>query len=593
MCTFMKSFFTRTDKENIVHGAMIIALFSVISKVLGLFRYTLLAAYFGTGPIAESYYAAFRIPDFIYNALVLGALSTAFIPVFLEVYHNKKREKGAIVLQDLAVEASEEGLSSVNFDLQKQISQAAVIPTPRIKKWWRWGKGKEFFQEKFESSHWHLTNALITSILIVLVFVVGIVWLFTPFLVERMVPGFDENRLSVTIHLTRIMLLSPIIFGVSNIMSAVLQAFKRFTLFALAPVFYNIGIIIGIVLLYPAMGPVGLAWGVVLGALLHLGIQLPAVVKLGYRISFILWWQVKEVKKVLRLILPRAFALSANQINHLVSTFLASSLTAGSLVVFYNAYDIEILPVSLVAVSFAVSSFPTLGELFINKNNEEFRVVLCSVLQKVLILMIPLTLFMILLRAHIVRLILGYGVYDWDATVRTLNVLGILAISLVPQGIVPVLARACYAREDTRSPVIITVVSMIINIVCALILVPRYELLGLALSFTIAAIIHAGFLAAVVEHTVQGVITLHTLKIVAVYSSAAIIASSALYISLQIVGDILGTEKVWKLFVQSGISFLVGCCAYGFILLFLRDPLVLSVREHLKKRLGLVLKKVF
>lgn len=563
----MKFLFTNLSKrQSVASGAITIALFSIVSKLLGLIRHTLIASQFGTGPIAESFFAAFRIPDFLFNALVLGALSTAFIPVFLDLFTNKKLSK-TTVPQDLSTDASEESLVSANIDYSR---------------WKLFKKLTQFTASPKDTPHFDLTNAFLNLLLIVLAVSAGFLWIITPALTQKLVPGFDEERLSLTISFTRIMLISPILFGVSNVMSSSLQAFKRFTAFALAPVLYNAGIIFGIVVLYPLVGAIGLAWGVVIGALFHLLAQLPGMTQLGFHWRLVFPWQVAGAKRVLRLILPRALALSANQINQMINTMLASTLVAGSVVVFYNAYDIEVLPVSLFAVSIGVSSFPVLGELYLQKKRNEFREVLTVITSRVLLIMLPLTVFMILLRAQIVRLILGYGLYNWDATRRTFTVFGILCVSLIAQGLIPIFARAFYAKEETKTPVIIGVLAIILNILLAVGFSRHFALLGLAIAFSVSSILHCAALAVMLEHRLKGLLTKTLLKNFVLYTVSALIAGFALYITLYLVDALTGTTRVWALATQAGVAFIVGGAVYSVLLFVAGEETIEDIIARMK-----------
>jgi len=567
-------------KNSISSGAIIIALFTILSKILGLLRYSLIAAKFGTGPIADAYMAAFRIPDFIYNILILGALSTAVIPVFLDLYHKKKQVKNkAETPQDLGVESSEEGLASVNIDHHAQI-ESLTISAQKI---WQRLKNFVIIKPKTQEKHWDLISSLLNTLLLLLIIVAGIVFIFVPNIVPWLVPGFDLERTRLTIRFTRIILLSPIIFAVSNLMGSVLQAFRRFLVFALAPVLYNIGIIIGILVFYPWFGSSGLAFGVVLGVILHLLVQFPWVCALGFSWRPIFAWQVKEVRRVLRLILPRALALSGNQVNHLVNTWLASQLMAGSVVIFYNAYDLEILPIGLVAVSLAVASFPVLGEYFIQKNDQAFEKTLLRLIRIVLLIMIPLSLFMFLLRAQIVRLVLGYGKYNWTDTVRTLNVFGVFCLSLVPQALVPVFSRAFYARENTKTPVIISLFCIAFNIILALFLVKYYALYGLAMAFSTSSLLQALLLWFCLSKNFKALFSSRLLISIFKFSIAALGAGFILYFKLYLLANFFGNNRVWSLFLQSLLSFIIGVLIYFSLLWILKEQFFLEFFKKFKK----------
>lgn len=576
----MRGIFTFLSKSHSLKtGVIVIAVFSIISKLLGLLRYSLIAAHFGTGAIADSYIAAFRIPDFIYNAVVFGALSVAFIPVFLDLYEKGKRREDQP--QDLSVEQTEEGFSSVNVDFQSQVVALFAAPLkifrdPKITlRSPRRSAVASGDPAPTSELHFELTNALLTILTLAVIIAGAAAWIFAPRLVSALVPGFDDERLALTISMTRVMLVSPLIFCVSNIIGSVLQAFQRFAFFALAPVFYNIGIIFGILALYPILGPIGLAWGVVLGAFLHLLVQIPGFAKTGFRFRLTFGSRRAGVRRVLKAMIPRAIALSGGQVNQLANTFLASALPAGSVVVFYNAYDLETLPVSFIAVSLAVASFPVLGRLFAQGKYDDFRRVFTTSLKHVLRVMVPLTIFLILLRAQAVRLTLGYGLYNWSDTVRTLETFGILAASLVPQSVIPLLARAFYAREKTAVPVCASLLAIGVNIALAFALSPRYGLLGLAAAFSISSYLHALALAFEFEREMGGVLLNRGLWIPLLrFCFAAIFSGMMLYTVLHVASLLVGTDRVWSLSVQAALALVIGSGSYILLLWIFGDEVV-------------------
>ena len=296
--------------NTVAGGALIIAFFSFLSKLLGLFRERLIAHNFGASELSDIYYASFRLPDLIFNTLVLGALTSAFIPVFQKVWSKNKKE-GLI-----------------------------------------------------------LANSVLNFFILLIGFLIIIAFIFTPQIVPFLFPGFNEWQLGQSIILTRVMLLSVIFFVASNIIGGVLNSWKKFFSFSLAACFYNIGIIIGIVYFYPLFGLIGLAYGVLIGAILHLLIQLPEVFKNNYRYSFVLKFN-SSFKRILKLMIPRTIGLAASQINLVVITMIASTLAVGSIAIFNLANNLQSLPVSLFAVSLAVAVFPTFTQA-INNNDRNY-----------------------------------------------------------------------------------------------------------------------------------------------------------------------------------------------------------------------------
>ncbi|MFH1890007.1 MAG: murein biosynthesis integral membrane protein MurJ [Candidatus Kuenenbacteria bacterium] len=439
---------------SITGGAIIIAVFSVASKMLALFRDRLLASGFGAGDILDAYYAAFKLPDLIFNTLVLGALSAAFIPVFIALKNKSAQSNGAM----------EQWSNQIN--------------------------------------HWQMSSAVMNIIFLAMLVLGVVFFVLAKPLMGLIAPGFIGEKLELAASMTRIMLISILFFGISNVLSGILQATKRFMMFALAPVMYNAGIIFGIVFLVGRMGPVGLAWGVVVGAGLHLAVQLPSVIRAGFKWQPVLFLKEKAVKKIGKLMLPRTLGLAVGQINQLVITIIGSTLIAGSIAVFNLAFNLASVPVSVFAISFAVASFPALSESAAKKDKEKFVLQLSRTVRKILYLIIPVSVFMIALRAQTVRLILGSGAFDWRATVFTADTLGYFCISLFAQGLVPVLARAFYARHDTKTPVIAGLFSVGVNILLSLVLSRTMGVMGLALSFSISSILNVILLAVILKYRV-------------------------------------------------------------------------------------------
>lgn len=417
-------------QTTILGGAIIIGTSQVVSRVLGLLRERLLASTYGAGDTLDVYYAAFKIPDFIFNIIVLGALSSAFVPVFLE-YWNKDREES-----------------------------------------------------------FRIANSLLNIILLALLVFGIIVFLFTDWLVPLVAVGFDSAKKEITAQLVRIMYLGVLFFGASNIVSGILHSFRRFVAFSLAPILYNLGIIFGIIFLVPSYGIYGLAYGVALGALLHLVVQLPSVFKTGYHYQALVDLNLKGVKRIGKLMIPRALGLGVTQVNQIIITTIASTLAVGSVAVFNLANNLQYFPISVFGVSLALSAFPVFSQAFNENNKNKFIVHFSQTFRRVLFLIIPTSILILLLRAQIVRLVLGAGNFDWEDTILTAQTLGFFSLSLFAQSLIPMLARSFYAFQDTKTPVIISIVSMVLSVIGSLILVPFMGVLGLALAFSIASLIN-------------------------------------------------------------------------------------------------------
>ncbi|NTW27428.1 MAG: murein biosynthesis integral membrane protein MurJ [Candidatus Moranbacteria bacterium] len=415
-------FLKEKPTQSVVAAAFIISLAGVASRVLGLFRDRILAGQFGAGDTLDAYYAAFRIPDLIYNLMIVGALSAAFIPVFTELIAKDNEEEA-----------------------------------------WKLSSGILSLQILFTG---------IVSIILVI---------FAPQLMHLVTPGYHDAKMDLTVTLTRIMFLSPFLLGISGILGGALVSFKKFLIYSLAPIFYNAGIIVGALFLVKPFGPAGLAWGVVLGALLHLLIQYPAVKFSGFHFKpmFFDAWKNHSVRKVIKLMIPRTLTIAVSQINFTIITIFASTLSAGSLAVFNFANNIQSGPLGLFGVSFAIAVFPTLSALSAKNEQDKFVNAFSRTFRQILFFVIPLSMFLFVLRAQTVRVLLGTGKFNWDNTILTFQVLGLMAISLFAQSLLPLLTRAFYAIQNTKTPLYIAIVSEAINISAVVFFLRKGMVLGL------------------------------------------------------------------------------------------------------------------
>jgi len=420
-----------SSSRSILNATFLVASLGLVSRFLGLIRDRVLASKFGAGDTLDIYYAAFKIPDLIFNLLILGALSAAFIPVF-----------------------------------------ASLISQDRLKEAWK------------------LVNKLISLAALVLILAVGIIFFFAPNLISWLVFGFDENKQQLTVILTRIMLISPILLGFSGIFGGILNSYKKFLFYSLAPIFYNVGIIVGAVFLVEIFGVKGLAYGVILGAFLHLSIQIPEVIRCGFKFKLDFKFKDDNLKKVITLMIPRTMGLAVVQVNLLIVTILASTLESGSLAVFNLANNIQSVPLGIFGISFAVVTFPSLTCFWAQKKTKEFVESFSSTFEKIIFFIIPTSIIFILLRAQLVRIILGAGRFDWTDTILTFQALGIFSLSLFAQSLIPLLTRSFFAIHNTKTPFLIGLFSEAVNLILALILIQKYQIIGLVWAFSIATIIN-------------------------------------------------------------------------------------------------------
>lgn len=422
------------ESKTITGAALLLGAASLASRFLGVLRDRVLAGEFGAGDTLDVYYAAFRIPDLIFNLLILGALSAGFIPIF---------------------------------------TAALTAQTDAGKK-----------------EAWNIANGVINIVGVALFLLCGLFVFLSPRIIPVITPGFDAEKMSLTVTMTQIVMLSPIFLGLSNILGGILQSFKRFFVYSLAPIFYNVGIIVGALFFTQWWGIYGLAFGVVLGAVAHMLIQAPAVWQLGFRYRWIFDFANSSVRKIGKLMIPRTLGLAVSQVNLVVMTVIASTLVPGSLAVFNLANNLQYFPVGIIGISFAIAAFPLLGEFVAAGRKEEIVKSFSHTARQILFFIVPASVLFLVLRAQIVRVIFGSGSFDWEDTILTADTLAFFVVSLFAQALIPLLARFFYALQDTKTPFLIGLASVGVNILAAIFLVKPWGVAGLAMAFSAASVLN-------------------------------------------------------------------------------------------------------
>lgn len=503
-------------------GAILISVFSVLSKVLGLLRDRMLASHFGAGEIMDSYFAAFRIPDFIFNSLILGALASAFVPVFIKL--SKQDEKYAI----------------------------------------------------------KVSNSILNIITIILSVLCLVAFLNVDTLVKFLAPGFNYFQLALTTRLTSIMLISVVVFGLGSVMGSILNSKKTYIAYSIAPVFYNIGLIAGIIL-SKYFGYDMLAWGVVLGATLHFLIQLIAVIKLGWKYEFVFNFKDSNVVRIFKLMIPRTFGLIVSQINQIVITMIASSLVVGSISVFYFGLNLQSFVVSIFGVSVAIAIFPVLSEFVDDNNHENLKDYLDRNLRKITFFVLPISLFMILTKFEIVKIVLGSGNFNLENINYTSSVLAIFCASLIFQCISAIIARAFYAYENTKTPVIIGIISLIISVVLSLFLSKIIGVLGIAVAFSISNFINCLLLVIILSKKYR----VFQVKKFSIYFFKILFNSLIIFVIAYILRffyvKYIGIESLIKVLAESTILFIIGFVLYYFISVYEKLEEVQFIKRFFKK----------
>lgn len=421
-------------QNNILSAAFVIMLMVAVSRVLGLFRDRLLAG----APnfdltLLGVYFAAFRIPDLLFQLLVFGALSVAFIPVFTEFLHKYGPEEA-----------------------------------------------------------WKFSSSLVNITFLVFGVFSIVVFIFARPLSILIAPGLiKENvrHLDLMVNLTRILLFAQMFFVISSFLTGILQSFQRFLIPALAAVFYNLGIIFGIVVLAPRFGIYGPALGAVFGAFLHLLVQVPIAYSLGFKYKLIFDFRHPGVREVGKMMLPRTLSLAGDQLSLTINTILASLISLKSITIFSFAQHLQVVPLGLFGATIAQAALPALSEEHAKNNMEDFKSTLLTSLHQILFLVIPASAVLIALRIPIVRLVFGASQFDWEATVFTGKTVALLSVGLFAQAASALLIRGFYALKDTVTPLKISFYSVILNTVLSVIFLKLFnQIWWLGLSASISSI---------------------------------------------------------------------------------------------------------
>lgn len=464
----LKSLFT-DQQHSVLSAATLIMVMIVVSRLLGLVRQRVLAHYFVSSDLSL-FFAAFRLPDTIFEVLVFGTFASAFIPIFTKTLKESKESAWKV---------------------------AGIVAN--------WGG-------------------------IIFLFLATIVVIFAHPLYRLITPGFSlEDQIKIA-DLARILFVAQGFFVISYVLTAVLESSKRFFVPALAPLFYNIGIIVATIFLADKFGIMAPVIGVVIGAILHFLIQLPLAFKLGFRFSRDLKI-TPEVKKIARLSLPRILEVSFLQIAKFVELTLASLISAPAYTYFTFGNSIQLLPVGLFGTSIAKAALPTLSSQ--SDDLPAFKKTLFETLNQVVFLMAPIVAFLMVARIPVVRLIFGTDIFTWNSTVETSLVVSAFAFGIFSQAANSILARSFYALADTKTPVVVSVITLLINIILNYVFVIYYKLpvWSLAASFSFSSIIQSAFLFVLITKKIHtGAKTALYLPMLKMFLSALLSGSTMYFI---------------------------------------------------------------
>lgn len=521
------------EVRGLHQAAYVLGIFTFGSQLLALVRDRMLAHQFGAGIELDLYYAAFRIPDLLY---VLFA-STLSVYVLIPFVASRL--------------GSEDG-----------------------------GKARDLLSQVFS------VFLLCYSLLALVMFISA------PVFLPLLFPGL-ESQMTELVELTRILLLQPLLLGVSSLFGVVTQLGHRFVLYAISPLIYNIGIIGGIIVLYPHFGLPGLAWGVVLGALGHMLVQVPLVRSSNLAFGLVFKASPLDLLEVLKVSVPRAVTLALHQVVLLVLLGIASLMAVGSVAVFQFAYNLQSVPLAVIGASYSIAAFPFLADLYAQKKMDAFRLHIITAFRHIIFWSVPAIALLIVLRAQVVRVVLGSGAFDWGDTRLTAATLALLSISLFAQAINLLIVRAFYAGGNTRTPFFVTLFGSCFAIVVTLGLywsytmhaglvqllevlmriesVPGSEIVVIALGFSIAMCLQTAVLLFCAVRTFNIPMQWFAPNVCRAII-ASVIGAMAAYATLNLFVDGINDEAFLGIFIQGLLGGSAGICGTVLAYYLLRSP---------------------
>jgi putative peptidoglycan lipid II flippase len=501
-----------TVGRRLAHAGLIVSATFLASRVLGWLRLVVIANTFAAGPALDSFFAAFRIPDLIFQLVAAGALGSALIPIV-----------------------------------------SGLLATGQQSRAWR-------------------VVSTVTNLMLIGLFVLAVVlFVLAPVVVPAITPGFAGTERDRTIELTRLMLLSPIFLALGSVATSVLNAAGRFVAAAIAPIVYNLAIIVATFVLAPAFGVEGLAIGVVIGSLGHLLVQLWSVRRLGFRYSPRIDTAEPEARTALWLMAPRALGLGAGQITFVVMTSLASTLGAGAITAYNVAFTLLQIPIGVIGVPLGTVVFPSLSREVALGNETEYVSLLTRALRLLIYTMLPIAGLLAILRVPIVQVL--FPAFDARAVEQTSSTLLFFVVGLAAHALIAILARAFYARQDTRTPVAAAILAVVINSSLAFVFVGPLGLPGLALAIALAAWVEAVVLVWLLKRRLAGLDVVALLRVgVEAALGTAVAAAIALFVMSSIEAAIGRTPGRIALTAEGIVVAAIFALAYLGVSLALRIP---------------------
>jgi len=539
--------FLNKEFHGVNEAALLLGGFAFLSQLLGLVRDKAFAHIVGAGPILDVYYASFRIPDFLYISVASLASITVLMPFLVDKINKDKDD------------------------------------------------AKRFL------------NNIFTVYMMFMVAISIIIAVFMPYISSFIAPGFTEYQLGLMTTTSRIMLLSPILIGLSNLIGTITQLYKNFLIFSLSPIFYNVGILFGVLFLYKYLGVYGLGIGVILGALMHLIVQIPVVIKYNFFPKFTSHINWKEIGKVVKISLPRTLALSCNSLAFVALIAMASTIKAGSISLFTFAYNLQSVPVGIIGISYSVAAFPVLVKSFSLKDIDSFILHITSAAKQIIFWSMPVIALLIVLRAQIVRVILGSGTFSWTDTRLTAASVALFVVSLVSQGLVLLFVRGYYAAGNTKKPLFVNIFSSIMIVVfaytliylfksCPFVLiklenilrvesVPGTLMFALPLAYALGSILNFSLVWFMFKNDFLKGKSFGLSRTFIDSLLSAVIMGLVAYQFLNVFDNVFSMNTLWGVLLQGLFSGIIGILVGGSVLLLLKNKELKDIIDTLKKKL--------
>jgi putative peptidoglycan lipid II flippase len=498
--------------RTLARAGMIVAGAYFISRILGYVRVVVITNEFGAGTQLDAYFAAFRVPDTLFQLVAAGAFGSSMVPVLAGIFAKGEDERG-----------------------------------------------------------WRVVSTVINIMLVVLATLATILAIFAPQIVPLITPGFDAVGTELTVRLTRIMLMSPVLLALAAVASSSLNVRGRFAASAVAPSLYNISIILGAVLLGPALGVEGLAVGVVIGSLLHLGVQIRPLIREHFHLSLRIDMSDPAVRQILRLMIPRAIGLGANQIVFIVATMLASGVGLGAVTDYNVATTLLQIPLGTIAYPMSLVLMPTLSRVVATGTTREFGQLLTRSMRLIAWIMLFISAVGFVLRYQGVTLL--FAGLDPQAIAQTSDALAFLLLGLTGLSLVIILSRAFYAGKDTRTPVLTAFTDLAVAVGTGLALVGSMGLAGIAVGITAGAWTEASVLGVLLWRRIPGIGVDRFIRPLIVFAIGAVISGVAMAAIVQLTNPIIGAEPGrLLLLVQIVVTGAVGGIVYALYAVLLRIP---------------------